>query len=49
MLGLATIIYLVIYFGPFDVGHSLLHYTPIYVTICVLKEILRVKKIIGGL
>jgi hypothetical protein len=48
MLFLTTVIYFVVFFGPADVGHSLLHYTPVYATICVLKEVLRAKKVLGG-
>ena len=48
MLFLTTVVYFVVFFGPADVGHSLLHYTPVYATICVLKEVLRAKKVLGG-
>ena len=48
LLVLATIVYLVVFYAPVDVGYSLLSYTPAYVTICVLKELLRAKKIVGG-
>ena len=48
LLAITTLAYLVIFFGPADVVYSLLNYTPVYVTVCVLKEILRAKKILGG-
>ena len=48
MLMLATIVYFIVFFGPADLGHTLMNYTPVYVAICVLKEILRAKKILGG-
>lgn len=49
LLVYATIVFLVVFFSPADVGFSLLHYSPVYFAICVLKEILRAKKIASGL
>ena len=49
MVGVASIIYLAIFFCPGDLVYKLVKQKLIYVVICTLKEILRAKKVYKGL
>jgi hypothetical protein len=42
-------LYLAVFFSPGDLFYSLVTIKPVYVPICVLKEIYRAKKIFAGL
>ena len=49
MVGVASIVYLAIFFCPGDLVYKLVKQKLIYVVICTLKEILRAKKVYKGL
>ena len=49
LLLVATLIYLVVYFSPFDVGYKLIKLLPIYIVVCTIKEVYRPLKIAKGL
>ena len=49
LLVLATIIYLVVFFSPNDIGYKLINVLPVYASICTLKEVQRALKIYKGI
>jgi len=49
LLLLATLVYLVIFFSPFDIGYKLIKLLPVYIVVCTIKEIYRPLKIVKGL
>lgn len=49
LLLVATLIYLVVYFSPLDVGYKLIKLLPIYIVVCTIKEVYRPLKIAKGL
>jgi len=49
LLLLATIIYLVTFFFPGDIGYKFVKLMPVYATVCTIKEIYRALKISKGL
>jgi hypothetical protein len=49
LLLLASAFYLAVFFSPGDVFYRLIHVTPVYVAICVAKEVYRAAKILNGL
>ena len=49
LLVLATIVYLVVFFSPNDIGFKMVKIIPVYASICTLKEIQRALKIYKGL
>ena len=49
LLVLATIVYLVVFFSPNDIGFKMIKIVPVYASICTLKEVQRALKIYKGL
>ena len=49
LFGVATVIFLLVFFSPGDFFYKLVKVQPIYVVICGIKEIYRAKKIFAGL
>lgn len=49
MVIVVTVVYLAVFFAPKDLVYDLIKIVPVYYAICVLKEILRAKKVYKGL
>ena len=49
MVVLVTLVYLAIFFAPKDIVYHAIKLVPVYLVICILKEILRAKKVYKGM
>jgi hypothetical protein len=45
----ATLVWLVVCYSPGDLAHSLVKNKALYIPVCVVKEIYRAKKVVGGI
>ena len=44
-----ALLFLLVFFSPGDVFYALVKLQPVYLAICLVKEVYRAKKIFGGL
>ncbi len=49
LVSVCAFLFLLVFFSPGDVFYALVKLQPVYLAICLVKEVYRAKKIFGGL